>query len=88
MQGREKPVIIFSAVRCNLQGKLGFLEIKNRINVALTRAQHCLIIIGNSRTLKQNPDWNTMIREFIKDGLIVNGTEKAKVFMGQQLNKK
>jgi ATP-dependent RNA/DNA helicase IGHMBP2 len=61
MQGREKPIIIFSAVRSNPNGDLGFLSVQNRINVALTRAQHCLIIVGNSRTLQNSPDWKIMI---------------------------
>jgi superfamily I DNA and/or RNA helicase len=46
-QGREKEIIVFSAVRCNFAGHIGFLEKENRINVALTRAQHGLIIVGN-----------------------------------------
>ena len=37
-QGREKEFMIFSAVRCNNRGKIGFLDNYRRINVALTRA--------------------------------------------------
>jgi senataxin len=62
MQGREKEIIIFSAVRSNPMGEIGFVSIQNRINVALTRAQHCLIIIGNAKTLsKGSGDWEQMI---------------------------
>ena len=37
-QGREKPVIVFSAVRSNKGGTVGFLENLRRMNVALSRA--------------------------------------------------
>ena len=38
-QGAEEDVIIFSAVRSNSSGKIGFLADLNRTNVALTRAK-------------------------------------------------
>ena len=38
-QGAEEDVIIFSAVRSNTAGKIGFLADINRTNVALTRAK-------------------------------------------------
>jgi len=52
-QGRERDIIIFSTVRSNDQGKVGFLSDWRRMNVALTRAKSGLIIVGDLKTLTQ-----------------------------------
>lgn len=52
-EGREKKVILFSTVRTNAQGYVGFLADGRRLNVALTRAQSALFLIGNIDTLKR-----------------------------------
>jgi len=52
-EGREKDVIIFSTVRNNSYGQIGFLADRRRMNVALTRAKRALFIIGNMNTLSQ-----------------------------------
>lgn len=49
-QGEEAKMIILSLVRSNSQNKVGFLGTSNRINVALSRAKHGMIIIGNSQS--------------------------------------
>ncbi|CAN6859853.1 unnamed protein product [Brassica oleracea] len=54
-QGGEEDVIIISTVRSNGNGKIGFLSNRQRANVALTRARHCLWVVGNERTL--NYEW-------------------------------
>ena len=72
-QGREKEYMIFSAVRCNQEGNVGFLENERRTNVALTRAQHGLIIVGNARTLVSDPKWETLIEFFKIKSVFVEG---------------
>jgi len=69
--------MIFSAVRSNDRGKIGFLENYRRINVALTRAQHGLIIIGNAETLSTNEKWQTLISYFRVTGSYVEGVQAA-----------
>ena len=54
-QGQEKEVIIISLVRSNPDQNIGFLSDYRRMNVAMTRAQERLIIIGDSATLGNDP---------------------------------
>jgi len=64
-QGREKDIIIFNCVRSNfstnIQSSLGFLTDERRLNVAITRPRHFLIIIGNAQTLELNEVWANLI---------------------------
>ncbi|KAI0513695.1 hypothetical protein KFK09_009725 [Dendrobium nobile] len=61
-QGSEEDVIIFSTVRSNKSGSLGFLANFQRTNVALTRAKHCLWILGNEATLSSDETiWSKII---------------------------
>jgi superfamily I DNA and/or RNA helicase len=54
-QGREKEAVILTLVRSNTEGDIGFLRETRRTNVALTRARRCLIVIGDSATLANDP---------------------------------
>ncbi|CAE8609524.1 unnamed protein product [Polarella glacialis] len=65
-QGCEKRVILVSCVRCNSQGDLGFLADYRRLNVALTRAQYGLVVVGNRETLEKNPLWQGWLK-FVDD---------------------
>ncbi|XP_070491108.1 uncharacterized protein [Chironomus tepperi] len=59
-QGREKKIIFLSCVRSGTN-HVGFLRNEKRLNVALTRAQSLLIIIGNAATLQKCSIWNKFI---------------------------
>jgi senataxin len=51
--------MIFSCVRAN--GSLGFISDYRRMNVAITRARHCLFVFGNSKTLNKDKNWKELI---------------------------
>jgi len=56
-QGREKEAVVFSAVRSNDYGTVGFVSDWRRVNVSFTRARRALIVIGNDATLRRgDPD--------------------------------
>ena len=70
-QGREKEVIIFSAVRSNERGGVGFLSDYRRLNVAITRARRGLIVVGDPRTLMRDKTWAAWLRWIQSKGLAV-----------------
>ncbi|KAM6589846.1 hypothetical protein CsatA_012451 [Cannabis sativa] len=63
-QGGEDDVIIISTVRSNGKGSVGFLSNHQRANVVLTRARHCLWIVGNGSTLANS---STVWRKLVID---------------------
>ncbi|KAF8077354.1 hypothetical protein N665_1044s0014 [Sinapis alba] len=75
-QGGEEDVIIISTVRSNSNGKIGFLSNRQRANVALTRARHCLWVVGNERTLTMSGSvWTKLIRDSKRRGCFYDAVD-------------
>lgn len=60
-QGREKEIIVFSTVRANERGEVGFLADYRRLNVAITRAKRGLVILGHPKTLRHDGTWRSYL---------------------------
>jgi superfamily I DNA and/or RNA helicase len=60
-QGQEAETILLSLVRSNESNQIGFLSDYRRMNVAMTRAKECLIIIGDSTTLAKDDFYNQFL---------------------------
>ncbi|XP_010764999.1 putative helicase mov-10-B.1 [Notothenia coriiceps] len=74
-QGKECSVILVSTVRSypkltahKQQVTIGFVDNEKRFNVALTRAQALLIVVGDPRVLKTEPIWNKFIHYCSEEG--------------------
>jgi hypothetical protein len=51
-EGREEDMVVISLVRSNERGRIGFLRVPNRLNVAISRAKRLVACIGDSATLR------------------------------------
>ncbi|KAL6295349.1 hypothetical protein ACE6H2_003491 [Prunus campanulata] len=61
-QGGEEDIIIMSTVRSNSHQSIEFISKPQRVNVAITRARHCLWILGNERTLRDSKSvWKALV---------------------------
>ena len=50
-QGSESDIILLSFVRSNTRNSVGFVRDMQRLNVAITRAKHLMLCIGDAKTL-------------------------------------
>ena len=44
LQGREADVIVMTTVRCNKEGRLGFVSDPRRLNVAISRPRRLVLL--------------------------------------------
>lgn len=82
-QGREKELILISAVRSNRQGKVGFLGDWRRLNVAITRAKRGIVVVGDPRTLRHDPHWGAYLRWCLKRECVMSLTELRRLLQHQ-----
>lgn len=61
-QGEENDIVLLSIVRSNDIGKIGFLDVENRVCVALSRAKRGFFIFGNGELLcSESKLWSKVI---------------------------
>ncbi|KAK9502916.1 hypothetical protein O3M35_011598 [Rhynocoris fuscipes] len=82
-QGQEKDIIIFSCVRSD---GIGFLSDRLRLNVALTRARKCLIVIANLGAFKGDYTWKALIDDAQNRGKIREIPQKDNISSLQLVN--
>nr|XP_015909603.1 uncharacterized ATP-dependent helicase C29A10.10c-like [Parasteatoda tepidariorum] len=75
-QGREKDIIIISCLSPNyLAESIDFLSCKKRLNVAITRARHCLLLVANSSMLSYFDHWDALFSDAKQRNLFVKINE-------------
>ncbi|UJR28371.1 hypothetical protein I4U23_009614 [Adineta vaga] len=73
-QGEENRIILLSLVRSNVEKRLGYLAVDNRICVTLSRAQDGFYVIGNFHLLAENNEtWKIIVDKMKEAQLIGSG---------------
>ncbi len=60
---------MFSAVRAG-SSHIGFVKDLQRLNVAITRAKHALVVVCDARAMESNDGWRSLIRSANARGLL------------------
>ncbi|KAL3857871.1 hypothetical protein ACJMK2_012500 [Sinanodonta woodiana] len=69
-QGEENRIVLLSLVRSNKNKKIGYLQVPNRVCVALSRAREGFFVIGNMTCLRQSSTlWEKVISKVHRSGL-------------------
>ncbi|XP_047437501.1 DNA replication ATP-dependent helicase/nuclease DNA2 isoform X2 [Mugil cephalus] len=72
-QGRDKSLIIFSFVKSTSEdGNLGeLLKDWRRLNVAITRAKHKLVMVGSATTLRRYASVEKLLSHLLQENMII-----------------
>eukprot|EP00092_Neocalanus_flemingeri_P033322 GFUD01036237.1.p1 GENE.GFUD01036237.1~~GFUD01036237.1.p1 ORF type:complete len:1656 (+),score=684.01 GFUD01036237.1:182-4969(+) len=78
-QGSERDIIIISCVRGG-PGGIGFLQDRQRLNVALTRARFSLVVVGNMETLEgASQMWKELVNNAKERKALFNMVEEKEM---------
>ncbi|MCJ8729395.1 hypothetical protein PDJAM_G00105760 [Pangasius djambal] len=69
-QGEENDIVILSLVRSNPEGRVGFLQIPNRVCVALSRAKKGLYCLGNMDMFSKVKLWSNILHTLREKGQV------------------
>lgn len=70
-QGEESDIVLLSLVRSNSSGAAGFVKVRNRICVALSRAKHGMYVIGNFSMFESSSElWKKICNDMKKNSKI------------------
>lgn len=76
-QGEESDIVVASLTRSNEYGDVGFMTAPERLNVLITRARNCLILIGNMATFvnskKGKSTWHPFFELLKENGHLYDG---------------
>lgn len=76
-QGEESDIVIASLTRSNEFGDIGFMAAPERLNVLITRARNCIVLIGNMETFlrskKGSATWHPFFDLLHEHGHLYDG---------------
>jgi hypothetical protein len=79
-EGREEDIVVISLVRSNERGRIGFLRVPNRLNVAISRARRLVVCVGDAATLRAGEE--TMYGRLVDSAKEGGGYLKATELLG------
>ncbi len=79
-EGREEDMVVISLVRSNERGRIGFLRVPNRLNVAISRARRLVVCVGDATTLRAGEE--SMYGRLVESAKACGGYLKATDLLG------
>jgi superfamily I DNA and/or RNA helicase len=79
-QGMERELVLVSSTRANETGEVGFMRDRRRANVLLTRARRGLIVFGDYRTMRREPEvWAPWLVWVYRQGCYVTSRQLSQM---------